>query len=171
MKKFLAFSALALSAFATQAQTYGELAYVAATIKDSDTKISPSAVRGTVGYEYSPNLAFESALILGAKSDSLVGNLATVKIKFDPSIAFLVKPKMKLTNDLEIFAKVGYGRIRISASSQSESAKAADNHVVYGMGLTYSINKSTSLNLDYISYNSEDSTKINGLGVGLGYKF
>ena len=90
MKKIALASVLALVAIGAQAQTYGEIGYTSMTFKETKDgnaiKVSPSAIRGILGYELNPNLALEgmAAFGIGDATFKIGGeSLSGFKLKVD----------------------------------------------------------------------------------------
>ena len=179
MKKIALASVLALVAIGAQAQTYGELGYTSMTFKETKDgnaiKVSPSAIRGILGYELNPNLALEgmAAFGIGDATFKIGGeSLSGFKLKVDNIFGVYLKPKMKLNDAIEIFGRVGYARLKGTLTFTGlGSESASDNGFSYGAGLNYAIDSKTSLNVDYMQYLNKDGVKFNGFTFGAGYKF
>ena len=65
-----------------------------------------------------------------------------------------LKPKVKLNDAIEIFGRVGYARFKGTVSGAGISETASENGFSYGAGLSYAINPTTYLNVDYMQYTS-----------------
>jgi ABC-type transporter MlaC component len=78
MKNIIFVPVIAFACFAAQAQTYGELAYSATTVKEnangSSLKATPSVLRGIVGYEINPYLAVEGMASFGLIDSAITVN-------------------------------------------------------------------------------------------------
>ncbi len=179
MKKIALASAIALASIGAQAQMYGEVGYTATTAKqniDGDgIKASPSALRGILGYELNPNLAVEGMVAFGM-SDATVkvnGVSATgVKLEIDNAVGLYLKPKTKLNDQVELFGRVGFARVKGTISAAGFGSESdSDSSFSYGAGFSYAINPTTSLNADYMQYLSKDGFKVNGFTFGVGFKF
>jgi outer membrane autotransporter protein len=178
MKKLILASALALTSIGVQAQTYGEIGYTSTSFKTVDEgatfKASPSAIRVILGYELSPNLAVEGMAAFGMSGATVKntgGSSTGTKLKIDNAMGIYLKPKVKLNDAIEIFGRVGYARVKGTASGSVISETASQNGFSYGAGLSYSINPTTSLNVDYMQYTSKDGGTVNGFTFGVGYNF
>lgn len=179
MKKLLIASALAMAAVGAHAQTYGEVGYTTTTAKqnfDGDgIKASPAAIRGIFGYELNPNLAVEGMVAFGMSDATIKLNgqsISGAKMEIDNAIGIYIKPKTKLNDSVEVFARAGMARVKGTVSvagfgSETDSA----NSFSYGAGLSYAINPKTALNVDYMQYLSKDGFKVNGFTFGVGFKF
>ncbi len=179
MKKIALASLIALVAVGVQAQTYGEIGYTAVTAKsnvDGDgIKASPTAIRGIFGYELNPNLAIEGMAAFGM-SDATVklnGQSVTgVKMEIDNAVGIYIKPKIKLNDSVEVFARAGFARVKGTVSAAGIGSETnSENSFSYGAGLSYAINPTAALNVDYMQYLSKDGFKVNGFTFGVGFKF
>ena len=179
MKTLAIASAIALSAIGSQAQTYGEIGYTATTAKsnvDGDgIKASPSAIRGILGYELNPNLAIEGMVAFGMSDATVKVNgqsVPGVKMEIDNAVGVYIKPKTKLNDNVEIFARAGFARVKGTLSAVGFGTETnSENSFSYGAGLSYAINPATALNVDYMQYLSKDGFKVNGFTFGVGFKF
>lgn len=181
MKKFVLASALIVSAYAAHAhaQAYAELGYLttdaSTTSRGERLEAAPTAVRGIFGYDVDPYMAIEGMVLFGADDatvrDNSFGN-AGDEVKVGNSLGVYVRPKYKLSNRVELFARVGVVRLKGSvAYAGGGSESRTESGLSYGAGLGFAINKSTSVNFDYMQYLNKDDVQINGFTVGLGFKF
>lgn len=176
----LSCAALLVASMGAQAQTkapsgglYGDVGYTLVKISADGYSVTPKVLRGVVGYEVNPNLAIEGMVGLGVGDDSTT--LAGVKLvgEVDHMIGLYLKPKMAVSPDLELFARAGFVRSKVTASAPAYGVSASESQsdLSYGVGMSYSINKTTALNVDYMSYYNKDGVKANGFTVGVGFKF
>jgi opacity protein-like surface antigen len=176
MKKISVASVLAIAAIGAQAQTYGEVGYTSTTFKGDaggfTQEGSPSVIRAILGYELNPNLAVEGMGAFGISDSTFKVNGVNQdgKLKADNAIGVYLKPKMKLSESVEIFGRAGYTRVR-GTVSYTDPISSNYNSISYGAGLGYAIDSKTSLNVDYMQYINKDGFKVNGFTLGAGYKF
>jgi outer membrane autotransporter protein len=178
MKKIVLVTATLLACAAAQAQTYVELAYTATKLEkntsDLNIESKPSAVRGIVGYEFNPNLAFEGMASFGTGSSSITADgqsVADANFKIDNSLGLYLKPKVKLNDNIEVFGRVGYAVSSYTIFESASSKSGTTGSFSYGAGLSYAITPTISLNADYMQYLSKDKVTANGFSFGVGYKF
>jgi opacity protein-like surface antigen len=138
-------------------------------------KASPSALRGLLGYELNPNLAIEGMVAFGMSDASIKVNGVSepgLKLKVDNAVGFYLKPKTKLNDQVELFGRVGFARVKGTVSEAGfGSESVTESSFSYGAGFSYAINSTTSLNADYMQYLSKDGFKVNGFTFGVGFKF
>jgi opacity protein-like surface antigen len=179
MKKIVIATLVALSAIGAQAQTYGEIGYTTTTVKNNidgfSIKGSPSAIRGILGYELNPNLAIEGLAAFGMSDATVKVNgveVPSLKVEIANSLGIYLKPKMKLSDAVEIFGRIGFSRVKGTISAAGEGSESgSESSISYGAGLSFAVNPKTSLNADYMQYLSKDGFKVNGFTFGVGFKF
>lgn len=175
MKKLAIATAVLVATVGAQAQTYGEIGYASITAKGEDAgssvKSSPVAVRGIWGHELNPNLAVEGMVAFGV-SDAAVkvngGSVTGEKMKISNAVGIYIKPKTKLKDSLEIFARAGYARVNGTTSAVGLGSESSFS---YGAGMSYAISPKTALTVDYMQYLNKDGQKVNGVTFGIGIMF
>jgi outer membrane autotransporter protein len=187
MKRIVIAAAAAFAMLgAAQAQTqtsplYGELGYTFLKLKEEGTSTRNGAIRGIVGYAFHPNVAVEGMLGFAVNDDSerfvdpTIGAV-DVKVKVQNSYGIFVKPKYAFNNNqFEVFGRLGWTRSKVkvtaSAGGVSASASDSDNDFAYGAGVNFNINPRTYVGLDYMRYFSKEGTTIDGVTLGVGYRF
>lgn len=152
---------------------YGELGLTQVKYSYAGYSITPKVLRGVVGYDAHPNVAIEAMVGLGISDGSTTVAATRVVGEVDHMIGLYVKPKVDVSPELQVFARVGFARSKVTGSvpSMGLTTTATDSDASYGMGLAYSFNKTSALTLDYMSYYSKDGEKANGLTLGVGFKF
>jgi outer membrane immunogenic protein len=184
MKRFAVASALVSLAVAAQAQTvadkraYVEVGYTAVAYEENalgyNIKSSPKAVRGVLGYEVTDNVAIEAMAGAGtgySDVDVTDQSIPGLKFKINSLYGLYVTPKAVLADNLEGFVRLGYAHARGTATLDAVSSSDTDSGFSYGVGIRYHFDKTTFLNVDYMSYLHKSDYKANGVTVGLGFKF
>ena len=177
-----AISTLALFG-AAHAQTqeprlYGELGYTNLKLSEEGFSGTAGLLRGIVGYTVHPNFAVEGMLGFGVKDakdriDSGVPMDVTMKAK--QAFGVFLKPKAQVTDDLEVFGRVGYVNTKIDLAvtdaTGSFSGSDSDSDVAYGFGASYRVAPQAYVTLDYMNYYKKDGFKADGFTLGVGYRF
>lgn len=178
VKKAVFMAAAALFVAGAQAQMYGELGYTSTEVKLTDTgdtyKAKPAAIRGIVGYDLHPNVAVEGMLAFGTGSADVSGpNVAPgANVKIKDAYGLFVKPKTKVNDALEVFGRIGYTQIKYQGGANGVSpVKETEDGLSYGVGLSYALTRSVSLNLDYLQYVKTSDAKATGATFGVGFRF
>lgn len=174
--KSAAVAAFLLATLGAQAQSsgsgmYGELGWTNIAYKDSGYNIEPSMLRAIVGVDVHPNLAVEGMLGFGISDDTVTIRGVNVKTEIDNAWGVFLKPKTAVTPDLDLFARLGYVKAKVSASVPGYSASDSGGDMAYGLGLSYKLSDKMSLNADYMSYYNKNDVKGTGFTVGLGIRF
>jgi opacity protein-like surface antigen len=177
-----AFAMLGAAQAQTQTQPspfYGELGYTFLKLKEEGLSTRNGAIRGIFGYAFHPNIAVEGMLGFAVNDDSVTFVDPTfgpvdVKVKLQNSYGIFVKPKYAF-DKVEVFGRLGWTRAKIKATASvggaSASASESDSDFAYGAGVNFNINPRTYVGLDYMRYYSKDGAKVDGLTLGVGYRF
>lgn len=188
MKQLTIATALALCALSSHAQSlstlpaanpnYVEVGFTAVKYEENalgySIKSSPDAIRGVVGREINPNVAVEAMFATGLGRSSVEADgqdLSGANFKINSMYGLYVTPKTMLADQFEGFLRLGYAYARGTASYGGESSADSENSFSYGIGVRYHFDKTTFLNVDYMSYLNKSDYKADGFTVGLGFRF
>lgn len=188
MKQLTIAAALALCALSSQAQSpsiasaanpnYVEVGFTAVKYEEDalgySIKTSPDAIRGILGREINSNVAVEAMFATGLGRSSVEANgqdLSGANFKINSMYGLYVTPKTMLADNIEGFVRLGYAYARGTASYNGDSVSDSDNGFSYGIGARYHFDKTTFLNVDYMSYLNKSDYKAEGFTVGLGFRF
>lgn len=182
MKRALAAAAALASAVfapAAHSQGYGELAFTTGQYEDSaagDTiKASARGLRALLGYGVHEHLAIEGLAVFGLGDSDVKYNGETVpgvSLKLDNVIGLYLKPKIKPTNELELFARLGFARVKATLALDGYGSESGtENDFSWGVGASYAVAPNAFVAADYLSYLSKDGLKVNAFSIGVGYRF
>jgi opacity protein-like surface antigen len=177
MKRIAIAAAAALlalgSAQAQQQQTtqqspfYGELGYSFQRFDSGlGIRTNPQSLRGIVGYNLHPYFAVEGMAAFGTRDDS--DNGVTGKVR--QQLGVFVKPKYAIDN-FEVFGRVGYVNSKLRTSSATGTVNTSEGDFAWGVGANYNINPRTYVGIDYLRSYDKGSSKVDGVTVGVGYRF
>lgn len=179
-KKTIAASLLIISTLSGAQQiaktSYGEVGITNVSIKsgNSDHTFSPTLVKFAVGTEINQNLDVEGFYATTIKQDSYSvtsnGNTADVSVKAS-SYGVYLKPKTKIADDIELFAKLGYATSKFEASVSGASASNTESSFSYGIGLKKYITKDFFGVIDFSNYYKKNGDSANGLTFTIGASF
>jgi outer membrane autotransporter protein len=163
---FLAFGA----AHAQQQQAtplYGELGY-SFLRHDSGLgfRTNPQALRGIIGYNVHPNLAVEGMAAFGTSDDS--DNGFTSKLRHQYGV--FAKPKYAFDN-FEVFGRLGWMQSRIRTTSAAGTVNDSSGDFAWGLGVNYNLNPKTYVGVDYLRSYDKGNSKVDGVTIGVGYRF
>jgi len=157
---------------ADEAKTYVEVGY--SVLGDSDSingqafDVDLGAGTLGLGYQINDNFAVEGFVGTGLKDDSITVSGINLDAELKSIYGIYVKPSANLTDDVKIFAKVGYVSYELEASvpalAFSESEDFDD--FSYGVGAQFDISDNTYISASYTAIDEVD-----GFGMALGFKF
>jgi Outer membrane protein beta-barrel domain len=160
----IALTALAGSLAQADEHAYVELGLVPMKFSAGGGSLTPEVAVVRFGYEFTKNFATEVTAAGTVKSDSSGG----VDFKVDKQWGAYLKGKVEVAQNCELFAKLGYLRTQLSASSVGS---ASDNSLSYAAGAQYHFNKTFYGQLDYASYYDKDGLSGRGPSISVGVRF
>ncbi len=173
MKKLhlIATAALAaLCATGAQAQSrmaengyYGEIGYSSVDVTGAGGGATPQTLRFLVGTELNKGLGLEALYLTTVSKESRVGYDASVR-----GLGIFVKPKMALTENTEVFARLGAMRADITAGT---GGSRTGTDFAYGLGIQSNFSKTMYGQLDYMQSYDKDGVSAKGYTLSLGTRF
>ncbi len=154
---------VALAAGAQAQSLYGEVGYTGLDYREPGLKVSPGMVRGVVGYELTPNVSVEGMVGLHGGSDTASGTT----LRLNNMVGVFGKVQAPLAEGVNVYGRLGAVRSDLKANGVSD----ADTGLAYGVGMSYDLSKTTYLNADYTKYYDRHDQKLEGLTVGVGFRF
>lgn len=139
---------IAAPAFAQDAppsRYYGSLGYTQLDTDDANV----GAVTGRLGTRLTRYLGAEAEYSVGVKDDDIdvAGVPTSVEHKFDAA-AYGVAT-LPVTDQFEVFGRVGYGTTRLRAGAAGVSDAASTESVNYGVGANYFLDGQNGLRADW----------------------
>lgn len=184
MKRIVIAAVVGLMMAGAQAQAvsgqrgYAEIGYLAVSHEENAlgyvVKSTPQALRGVLGYELNDNVALEVMAATGlgySDADVTASSTSGIQFKINSLYGWYVTPKTQLADRVEGFVRLGYAHVRGTATLQGSSSSDYENGFSYGLGLRYRFDRTTFLNVDYMSYLNKTDYKARGVTVGLGFNF
>ena len=160
-----------------EAPLYFELGYSKLSVKGGVTglslKASPGALSGIAGYQVNDNLSLEGMLAfgLGSSEAKINGVGSGVDTKVGTGLGFFTRASTHLSDDLELFGRLGWQHSRLKFSNASGAASDSGSDLAYGFGVNYNLSKSSYLQASWMSYYNKNNTKISGIGLSYGMRF
>lgn len=150
----------------------------------------PTMLRGIIGKELMPNLSAELMLGLGLGSGSLDynyvagGTPTTVSVESEVKsmIGLYIVPKFQLSDRAQVYARLGFTNMttndtpagvmaQLPAGTSNNMTNGKNNSVSWGLGASYRIGTNVGLSLDYMTYHKKSQVKVDGVNLGMTYKF
>lgn len=141
---------------------FGEIGYSQVKVS-GDSGGKPDAVRLLIGNELNKNLDVEAMYTGTVSKDSQTGYDASVK-----SFGILLKPKLALTENTDVFARIGLVRADITASA---SGSHTGTDMAYGVGIQTNFSKSVYGQIDYLNQYDRGGISAKGYTLSLGTRF
>jgi hypothetical protein len=163
LKKFAAAAVLAMLAGSSFAATPGVYAGldVGSTKLDDNNFGSEASYGAFVGYNLNPNFAIEAGFRrLGSWKAS------GVDVNLDQTAVSLIG-KVPLSNQFNIFGRLGYNRLDASAHASSITVSDNTSGTLLGVGVGYEFNANLAGRVE-VQKPSKDSTNVS---VGIVYSF
>jgi outer membrane immunogenic protein len=131
---------------------YGTLGYAGANAEGVDL----GAIQGRVGARFGQYLGVEGELAGGVAKDKTWVAGTPVKIGLDHQAAVYGVGFVPVTPNVDLFARVGYGTTKLSASAAGTSASTDGDSWNYGVGGQYSFDGKNGVRADYTRYDFTD---------------
>ena len=128
----------------------------------------------TLGKNMSENYALEGIYATGMNDSTTTSLGTTVNLKLTTSYGLYLKPKMMISDAVEVFARVGYFNAKATISVPAAPANNSDSTGTspsYGLGASMKITESIYGSLDWRQWYKKDGADIKGIGLSIGYKF
>lgn len=171
------FAAVPAHAQTAAPKMYAEFGYTQYNAKDSDSidsiKFSPGAVTGTLGYQFTPNIAVEGLFGLGAGEGKikLNGVKTNVKGQVTKAVGLYFKPSLAVSDRVDLFARIGWAHTELEMSVPGASVTESDNSASYGVGANFNISKTSYIQASWMNYYKNDGFKIDGFNIAYGFRF
>lgn len=142
---------------------YAELGYTFATLDSSGAySAHPRTIRGIVGYDVHKYAALEAMLAFSAGTDN--------KVKLKDAYGVFVKPKYDFGN-IEAFARLGVVHTDMQDCNGGSCRNGSGGDVAYGIGANYRVTPKMHIGLDYLRSYDKGGVRIDGVTLGVGYRF
>ena len=173
---------------------YGELGFT--KIKASNpaafagASAKPTMLRGVIGKELMPNLSAELMLGLGAGTGSLdykyMAGATPMSVRVESEVKSMlglyIVPKVALSDRAQAYARLGFTNMSSSdtpssvmaglpAGASDNMTNGKNNSVSWGLGASYRIGENVGVSLDYMVYHKKSQVKVDGVNIGVTYKF
>lgn len=107
------------------------------------------AVTGRVGYDFTRNLGIEGEASVGVKDQDVTFGGVNTTLEHEYDAAVYGVAKLPLSENLELFGRVGYGTTEVKASTAGFAATEDGESVNYGVGANYFIDGRNGIRADW----------------------
>lgn len=155
------------SAKAEDKKNYTELGFGRIAYEADGWRLLPFIGKLSVGTKLMDGIAVEGMVATGLASSSIGG----VTLKVNNAVAAYVRPYVKLNNDFELFARLGYFQGTLTASGPGGVISETGSDFSYGIGAAMAISENSALTVDYTSFFNNNGTNVYGYTIGARFGF
>jgi outer membrane immunogenic protein len=124
---------------------YGTIGYSHLDSDDADL----GAITARVGTRFTPNLGIEGELSVGVRDDDFMVGATPVKAELEYDAAVYGVAYLPVSENFELFGRVGYGTTEAKLSSGAVSATDSEESWNYGFGGQYSLDARNGIRADW----------------------
>ncbi|WP_018625426.1 porin family protein [Kangiella aquimarina] len=132
-----------------------------------DFEFDSMTIDGKIGTYFNENFSGELRVGLAATDDSFFGVDLEVKNYYG---AYL-RAGLPATDAFYPYAIVGYTKTKVEASGFGETVSDSESDMSYGFGADFSLTNDMDLSVEYMRYLDKDGGEIDGIGLGIKFKF
>ena len=153
---------------------------------------NPTMLRGVIGKELMPNLSAEMMLGLGLGTGALNYTYTAgsppavintrVESEVKTMLGLYIVPKIQLSDRALAYARLGLTNMSTSdtpasvmgglpAGASNNMTNGKNNSFSWGLGASYRIGENVGMSLDYMVYHKKSQVKVDGVTIGVTYKF
>ncbi|WP_164503657.1 outer membrane beta-barrel protein [Pleionea sediminis] len=159
-KKLIGLSAASLLSMSLYAGDYVGVSYKMVEVSEGSFSIEPSAIDGKYGHMLTNNIALESRFGIGVADDEDVG--------IDSMIGIFGAYHFKLDSIVTPYAIAGFSSTELSVPGGDSVTR---NDFSYGIGADISIDKKSSISVEYVQYFDKDFLEGTAISAGWTYSF
>lgn len=150
---------------------YAGVNYVHATYDaDGFDTLNPTAVALRFGTEINPNFAVEGRAGFGVSADTIDIFGIDVDLEIDNFYGVYARG-MWPTGYVTPYALLGWTKGKVTASAFGASDSESDDDISYGLGIDMWATPKVAINLEYARLFEGDGYKVDGLSLGVAFKF
>lgn len=174
MKKILTgLALLSISSFSLAEGWNGGIAYAQIGSNDDELDITLGAIELSLGYEFTSSSAYTSGIDLdlafGMSDDSVDAGFFDIDVELDQMISLSYVGSYAFNENFYGLFNVGYADAEITGSVSSVSVSASESDFIAGVGLGYSFNDSTALEVKYRQTGSDIDFDLLSLGLTVNF--
>lgn len=137
----------------------------------SQDGIHLGAIQGKLGYRMNSWVGVEGEAAFGVDDDSVTVGAVTASVKLKHQFAAYVVGFLPVGANTDLFARVGYGTTKISASALGAGASGSDESVNVGVGLQHHFDGVNGVRVEYLRSEYNDGGDADIFGVSYSRRF
>ena len=131
----------------------------------------PIAIGGKFGKQFTPNIALEARFGIGVADDEIDAGGIPVKLEVDNYYGLYGKAMLPVSPNVSLYGLLGFTRAKVTASAGGFTASASDDDVSFGVGAEFGVSRTASINLEWAQLVDGEGVELQGLTVGVSFKF
>lgn len=130
------------------------------------------AITGRLGYDFTRNFGIEGEASVGVRDEDITIAGVDGSLKHDYDAAAYVVGKVPVSDNLELFARVGYGTTSIKADVAGFTAREDGESINYGAGANWFFDGRNGLRADWTRRDfRDDGGEIDAYGLSFVRRF
>lgn len=146
---------------------YAGLNYNFVAIDDGWDQLSVETVSARIGAQPNPYFGIEGRFSFSADDDRLAG----VDYALDNAIGGYAVLNLANNSPLTPYFLFGVASIEIEANSSLGTTSEQDSDFSFGAGLDVEVAPGVSGNIEYLQYYNDGTTIVDGMGLGMTFRF
>jgi opacity protein-like surface antigen len=137
--------------------------------EDGLSDLNPTAIGFKLGTQINPNFAVEARLGTGLSDASIDGTGFDLKI--DNFVGVYGKGMIPLSDAVSLYGLVGYTYGKLTVEGFGLSGSDSDSDFSFGFGGDFSLSQTASIGIEWARLFKGDGYKVDGLTLGVSFKF
>ena len=133
--------------------------------------VNPTIFGGKIGKQLNPNFAIEGRVGIGIADDTVDAGGLPVTVEIDYYFGVYGKGILPLSSTASVYGLLGFTHAKLTASAAGFSFSDSDGDISYGIGGELGVSPTTSVSLEFARLLKGDGYRIDGLSLGVSFKF
>jgi opacity protein-like surface antigen len=139
--------------------------------EDGFATVEPIAVAFKLGKQFSPNFALEGRIGLGVADDDIDVGGIPVSLEVDNYYGVYGKAILPLSETASVYGLLGFTRGKLTISANGFSQSDSDSDLSFGLGAEFTVAPTAFVSVEWARLLKGDDYKVNGISLGIGFKF
>jgi opacity protein-like surface antigen len=139
--------------------------------EDGFPTANPMALAFKLGKQFTPNFALEGRIGIGVADDEVDVGGIPVSLEVDNYYGVYGKAMLPLSPTASVYGLLGFTRGKLTFSANGFSQSDSDSDLSFGLGAEFTIAPTAFVSVEWARLLKGDGYKINGISLGLGFKF
>ena len=139
--------------------------------EDGLPTFNPIAVAFKLGKQFNKNFALEGRLGIGVSDDEVTVSGLPVSVEVDNYFGLYGKGIYPASDAVSVYGLLGFTRGELTAKAGGFSVSDSDSDLSFGLGVDFVVSPIASLNLEWARLLKGDGYKLNGISLGVNFRF